>query len=90
MCLYIPETINEIVLNKIDSREEACTPAYSTRLGKYGVGDVVRFIFNGTIKRGMITNVLCLRGHCAYHIESSNGVWYQRIYETDIKDKLQK
>lgn len=78
-------TINEIIYNRLRKRSES---AYTVRPNKYHRGEYVKFCFGAIIRKGRITNEMCVNGLCFYHIEGEHGTWYREIYESDIINRL--
>lgn len=78
-------TINEIIYNR---PRRASVSTYTTRPNKYHHGECVKFHFGTVIRKGRITNEMCVNGLCFYHIEGEHGTWYREIYESDIINRL--
>lgn len=80
-------TINEIVYNRPEPAERRDL-SFSTRSGRFHVGDIVRFFFGSVIRSGRVTTRFSRGGLHFYHIEAAGHVWYRGIIESDIISKL--
>lgn len=78
-------TINEIIYNR---PRKASVSTYTTRPNKYHHGECVKFHFGTVIRKGRITNEMCVNGLCFYHIEGEHGTWYRGIDECYIMNKI--
>lgn len=82
---FIPETINEIMYQKMDRRERIIQDPCTTRFGKFHKGEKVEFNFGEMTRVGHISNCFCKGGIISYHIVTFHGTWYRDIQQDQIR-----
>lgn len=86
--LPLAPTINEIVYNR-PAPVERRDFSFSTGVGHFLVGYIVRFFFGAVIRSGRVTNSIRRGLTQTYNIEADNHVWYRGIEEAAIISKLE-